>query len=433
MTSGLPNDEKAAVRQRYAAGEIGREELLEAESASYHSAGTCTFYGTANSNQMLMEVMGLHLPGAELRQPRHAAARCPDRRRSRPGDRPDHLGRALHAGRTHRRREGDRQRLRRAARHGRLDQPHAAPGRDRPRRGDHAHLGRPVRPVGRRTAAGPGLPQRQGRREPLPRGRRAGVHRALAAEGGLLHDDVQTVAGHGLWRYTTEARLVGSGADAGRRAPSAATTPTCSAAPTTPSPPTAACGCSTASSAGPSSRPRRSSRSTGRSRRRRGSSTTRPTSWPRSSTARSRATSSRCVRFQGPAANGMPELHKLTPALGRAAGPRPARRAGHRRAHVRRVRQGARGDPPDPRGLGRRTALAGAGRRPDHPRRRRRPARPARSPTTSSTRASAQAPTTRASSGPDASCSTPSAPASAPRTRAPACSPTHGFTEDLDD
>jgi phosphogluconate dehydratase len=69
MTSGLPNDEKASIRQRYAAGEIGREELLEAESASYHSAGTCTFYGTANSNQMLMEVMGLHLPGASFVNP----------------------------------------------------------------------------------------------------------------------------------------------------------------------------------------------------------------------------------------------------------------------------------------------------------------------------------------------------------------------------
>ena len=148
MTSGLPNDEKAAIRQRYAAGEIGREELLEAESASYHSAGTCTFYGTANSNQMLMEVMGLHLPGRELRQPRHPAARRPDRRGGRPGDRADRLGRAVHPGRAHRRREGDRQRLCRPARHRRLDQPHAAPRRDRARGGDHAHLGRP-RPTSR--------------------------------------------------------------------------------------------------------------------------------------------------------------------------------------------------------------------------------------------------------------------------------------------
>ena len=69
MTSGLPNDEKAAVRQRFARGEIGRDELMAAEMASYHGPGTCTFYGTANSNQMLMEFMGLHLPGASFVNP----------------------------------------------------------------------------------------------------------------------------------------------------------------------------------------------------------------------------------------------------------------------------------------------------------------------------------------------------------------------------
>ena len=69
MRSGLPNKEKAAVRQRHAEGKATREELLEAEAASYHSAGTCTFYGTANSNQMLMEVMGLHMPGAAFVNP----------------------------------------------------------------------------------------------------------------------------------------------------------------------------------------------------------------------------------------------------------------------------------------------------------------------------------------------------------------------------
>jgi len=69
MTSGLPNKEKAAVRQRYAQGLASREELLEVESASYHGPGTCTFYGTANSNQMLLEVMGLHLPGAAFVNP----------------------------------------------------------------------------------------------------------------------------------------------------------------------------------------------------------------------------------------------------------------------------------------------------------------------------------------------------------------------------
>ena len=69
MPSGLPNDEKAKVRQQFASGEVGREELMKAEMASYHSPGTCTFYGTANSNQMLMEFMGLHLPGASFVNP----------------------------------------------------------------------------------------------------------------------------------------------------------------------------------------------------------------------------------------------------------------------------------------------------------------------------------------------------------------------------
>ena len=69
MHSGLPNKEKARVRQEFAQGNVGRRELLQAESESYHSPGTCTFYGTANSNQMLMEVMGLHLPGASFEQP----------------------------------------------------------------------------------------------------------------------------------------------------------------------------------------------------------------------------------------------------------------------------------------------------------------------------------------------------------------------------
>ena len=69
MPSGLPNDEKAKVRQKFATGEVGRDELMKAEMASYHSPGTCTFYGTANSNQMLMEFMGLHLPGSSFVNP----------------------------------------------------------------------------------------------------------------------------------------------------------------------------------------------------------------------------------------------------------------------------------------------------------------------------------------------------------------------------
>ena len=69
MTSGLSNDAKAKVRQQYAQGLVGRDALLESEAAAYHSPGTCTFYGTANSNQMLMEIMGLHLPGSSFVNP----------------------------------------------------------------------------------------------------------------------------------------------------------------------------------------------------------------------------------------------------------------------------------------------------------------------------------------------------------------------------
>ena len=69
MPSGISNEEKARIRQEFAEGKIGRAELLKGESDSYHSPGTCTFYGTANSNQMLMEIMGLHLPGSSFVNP----------------------------------------------------------------------------------------------------------------------------------------------------------------------------------------------------------------------------------------------------------------------------------------------------------------------------------------------------------------------------
>ena len=84
MTSGLANDEKSRIRQLHAEGKIGREALLEAEAQSYHGPGTCTFYGTANSNQMLMEIMGLHLPGTTFVNPnthlRDAITRASTRR-----------------------------------------------------------------------------------------------------------------------------------------------------------------------------------------------------------------------------------------------------------------------------------------------------------------------------------------------------------------
>ncbi|MDF2370588.1 MAG: phosphogluconate dehydratase [Rhizobiaceae bacterium] len=69
MVSGMANEEKVRIRQLYAEGKVGRAELLDAESKSYHAPGTCTFYGTANSNQMLMEIMGFHIPGASFINP----------------------------------------------------------------------------------------------------------------------------------------------------------------------------------------------------------------------------------------------------------------------------------------------------------------------------------------------------------------------------
>ena len=74
MSTGISNDEKSKVREKHALGQVGRDELLKAESAAYHGPGTCTFYGTANSNQMLMEAMGLHVPGAAFVHP-HAPLR----------------------------------------------------------------------------------------------------------------------------------------------------------------------------------------------------------------------------------------------------------------------------------------------------------------------------------------------------------------------
>ncbi len=76
MSTGLDNTEKSKVREKYAEGLVGRKELLESESAAYHGAGTCTFYGTANSNQMLLEAMGLHIPGAAFVHPHDPLRAC---------------------------------------------------------------------------------------------------------------------------------------------------------------------------------------------------------------------------------------------------------------------------------------------------------------------------------------------------------------------
>ncbi|QWZ07055.1 phosphogluconate dehydratase [Nocardioides panacis] len=211
MTSGLPNDEKARIRQEYAAGNVGREELLEAEAASYHSAGTCTFYGTANSNQMLMEVMGLHLPGASFVNPgTPLRAALTDAAAARAtalttwGEEYTPVGKIVDE---------------RAIVNGCVAL--LATGGST----NHTlHLVAIARAAGiiltwddlsDLSAVVPLLAR------VYPNGK-ADVNHFHAAGGlaftvhsllkaGLLHDDVHTVAGHGLWRYTTEARLDGTG------------------------------------------------------------------------------------------------------------------------------------------------------------------------------------------------------------------------------
>ncbi|QNN54591.1 phosphogluconate dehydratase [Nocardioides mesophilus] len=211
MTSGLPNDEKARIRQAYAAGEVGREELLEAEAASYHSAGTCTFYGTANSNQMLMEVMGLHLPGASfvnpgtpLRDALTAAAGSRVVDLTSFGEEYTPVGEVVDE---------------KAIVNGCVALLSTGGSTNHT-----LHLVAIARAAGITltwddlsdlSAVVPLLAR------VYPNGK-ADVNHFHAAGGlaftvhsllkaGLLHDDVKTAAGHGLWRYTSEARLDGAG------------------------------------------------------------------------------------------------------------------------------------------------------------------------------------------------------------------------------
>ncbi|HEU4812405.1 MAG TPA: phosphogluconate dehydratase [Nocardioides sp.] len=209
MASGLPNSEKARVRQRYAEGKAGREELLEAEAASYHSGGTCTFYGTANSNQLLMEVLGLHLPGSSFVNPgtplREALTRAAGARvteLTRQGGEHTPIGEIV-----------DEKAIVNAC---------VALLASGGSTNHTMHLVAIARAAGivltwddlsDLSAVVPLLSRM------YPNGE-ADVNHFHAAGGigfmvhtllraGLLHDDVRTVAGHGLWRYTTEPKLRG--------------------------------------------------------------------------------------------------------------------------------------------------------------------------------------------------------------------------------
>ena len=384
MTSGLPNSEKARVRQLYAEGKVGRDELLEAEAASYHSAGTCTFYGTANSNQLLMEVLGLHLPGSSFVNPgtplREALTRAAGRRVTEmtpqgapDGQGPTPIGEIV-----------DEKAIVNAC---------VALLASGGSTNHTMHLVAIARAAGITltwddlsdlSAVVPLLSRM------YPNGE-ADVNHFHAAGGiafmvrtllaaGLLHDDVQTIVGHGLWRYTQEPVLRGDdltwedgptesldhavlrpatdpfSADGGLRM---LTGPLGRAVIKT-------------SAVKPEHRlvtapavvfddqhdfldglRRRRAR---RPRLRRGDP------------------------LPGPGRQRHARAAQADPRARRAAGPRPEGRDRHRRPDVRRVRQGPGRHPRHARGRPRRSALAGPGRRRDHRRRGRRPARPARRP-----------------------------------------------------
>ena len=315
MPSGLANKEKRRIRQLYAEGKIGRAELLDAEAASYHGAGTCTFYGTANSNQMMMEVMGLHIPGAAFVNP----------------------GTKL------------RQELTRAAVH-RL----VKIGWDG---NDYRPLGRVIDERAIVNAA-VGLLATGGSTNHA-------IHLpAIARAAGILIDwedfdrlsavvpliariypngsgDVNQFEAAGEWRsrsrpcstpacsIATSSRseaTISATMPASRsckakgwygrtRGPPRSTRPCCGRCPI-PSIPMAACGSCKAISAARPSRPARSTRPAGRSRPLPGVFSDQDEVLAAFKAGELERDVVVVVRFQGPRANGMPELHKLTPSLG---------------------------------------------------------------------------------------------------------------------
>ncbi len=372
MPSGLPNGEKARVRQLYAEGKVGRDELLEAEAASYHSAGTCTFYGTANSNQLLMEVLGLHLPGASFANPdtpvrgaltRAAAARATEL--TPQGGEPLPIGTVV-----------DEKAIANAC---------VALLASGGSTNHTLHLVAIARAAGivltwqdlsDLSAVVPLLAR------VYPNGK-ADVNHFHAAGGiaflvhtllraGLLHDDVNTVAGRGLWRYTTEPRLAADGLGATPDAPGISWEEGPKASLDTDvlrgaDEPFAVDGGLRVLTGPLGTAVIKTSAVADEHRVVTAPAVVYDDQADFLSAFASGELDGRdlvaVIRYQGPAANGMPELHKLTPALGRAAGPRPPRRDRHRRAHVRRERQGAGRHPRHPRGRARRPAGPGPGRR----------------------------------------------------------------------
>ncbi len=370
MPSGLPNDEKSRIRQLYAEGKVGRDALLEAEAQSYHSPGTCTFYGTANSNQMLMEIMGLHLPGSSFVNPntplRDELTRAAAKRAlalTAQGNEFTPVGRLF-------------------------DEKVVVNGVV----GLHATGGstnHTIHLIAMAAAAGITLTWEDlsdlAEAVPLltrvyPNGK-ADVNHFHAAGGmgflirelisaGLLHADVKTGLGHGPRRLCgraearrdRHARLEGGGAPQRRRHRAARRRPP------VPADRRPAC-------ADRPARPRRH-----QDLRRRPSATS-SRRRPRCSTARKALQAAfkageldRDLVAVGALPGAEGERHAGAPqadaAARRAPGPRPQGRSRHRRPPVRRVGQGAGGDPRDAGGRGRRADRPHPRRRPD-PRRRR--------------------------------------------------------------
>jgi phosphogluconate dehydratase len=315
MSTGITNDEKARVRQRYAAGEVGRDALLASESAAYHSPGTCTFYGTANSNQALMEFMGLHLPGGTfvppgtpLREALTAAAAAQAMGLTAQGENPLPLGVML-----------DEKALINGvvgllATGGSTN--HAL---HLPAIGRAAGLLLDWDDLAELSAVVPLLAR------VYPNGK-ADINALVAAGGlgfligdlldaGLLHDDVATIAGPGLQRYRVEAALDAAGRLTWAPSPAASRDPSVLRP--------------VASPFSPDGGMKRVVGPIGRAIVK----TSAVPALSRRITAPARVFSSQeavieafragalnqdtvvVLRFQGPRANGMPELHGLTPAL----------------------------------------------------------------------------------------------------------------------
>ena len=316
MTSGLSNDDKSKIRQLYAEGKATRAELLEAEAKAYHGPGTCTFYGTANTNQMLMEIMGLHLPGASFVNPNTPLRDALTELGARRALELTANGNALHADRPCHRRARGRQRRRRAACDRRLDQPDDPPDRDGGGGGDRAELGRFRRSRRSDAAADAHLSQRQGRREPFPGGRRHAGADPRAARRRVCCTPTRAPSGARGSPITSSSRCWQDGGVAWR--PTAEKSGDES-------------GAARRRQAVPSHRRLARARGAARPRghqdlgRRAGAACHRGAGArvPRQEELQAAFRAGELdrdvvlvVRFQGPNANGMPELHKLMPPLG---------------------------------------------------------------------------------------------------------------------